>query len=273
MTPFFIWLVVETRKIRRGNGNSVGMGRHPQTLLDMLNMVAVTRFDLESTGVWSFPFTFLVLLLIVAAADVLFSFIPFEIGSGGWLWAISTTVTAVIASYVAERLSMDRRKALISMVLAAAFSVLFYRDLSALVQRTPVQEMTMAASNPFIGMAVYTSAITVVPSALVGVILGGVISSFNFSEKKLKPTFVFPTSTSVKEEVVGHELACVSCGRSLPFDSKFCPFCGREPEHRSLPAPKFCRFCGAHLKYRGMFCPECGDDIEMISKPHIFYSN
>ncbi len=243
------------------------------TLLDMLCMVTVTRFDLESTGVWSIPFTFLVLLLIVAAADVLFSFIPFEIGSGGWLWAISTTATAVIASYVAERLSMDRRKALISMVLAATFSVLFYRDLSALVQRTPVQEMTMAASNPFIGMVVYTSAITVVPSALVGVILGGVISSFRVSRKKFKPTFVFPAATAVIEEAIGHELACVSCGRSLPFDSKFCPFCGKEPEHRALPAPKFCRFCGARLKYRGMFCPECGDEIELISKPHIFYAN
>ena len=248
-------------------------GLTSQTLLDLLRMVAVTRFDLESTGVWSFPFTFLVLLLVVAAADVLFSFIPFEIGSGGWLWAISTTATAVIASYVAERLSMDRRKALISMVLAATFSVLFYRDLSALVQRTPVQEMTMAASNPFIGMVVYTSAITVVPSALVGVILGGVISSFRVSRRKFKPTFVFPAATAVIEEAIGHELACVSCGRSLPFDSKFCPFCGKEPEHRSLPAPKFCRFCGAHLKYRGIFCPECGDEIELISKPHIFYAN
>ena len=250
------------------------MGRHPQTLLDMLYMVTVTRFDLESTGVWSFPFTFLVLLLVVAAADVLFSFIPFEIGSGGWLWAISTAVTAVIASYVAERLSMDRRKALISMTLAVAFSVLFYRDLSALIQRTPVQAMTSATSNPFIGMAVYTSAITVVPSALVGVILGGVISSFRVSENKFKINFEFPSPTAVEEEAgIGHELACASCGRSLPFDSKFCPFCGREPEHRSLPAPKFCRFCGAHLKYSGMFCPECGDEINMISKPHIFYSN
>jgi RNA polymerase subunit RPABC4/transcription elongation factor Spt4 len=239
----------------------------------MLNMVAVTRLDLESTGIWSFPFTVLLLLLVVAAADVLFSFIPFEIGSGGWLWAISTTVTAVIASYVAEKLSMDRRKALISMTLAAAFSVLFYRDLSALVQRTQVQAMTSAASNPFIGMAVYTSAITIIPSALVGVILGGVISSYNVSQTKSKPTFVFPASTAVKEEGVGHELACISCGRSLPFDSKFCPFCGMEPEHRPLPAPKFCRSCRVLLKYNGQYCPECGAEIDMTSKPHVFYSD
>ncbi len=126
----------------------------------------------------------------------------------------------------------------------------------------------MAASNTFLGMAVYTAAITVVPSALVGVII-----SFHVSGKKFKPTFVFPATTPVIEEVIGHELACASCGRSLPFDSKFCPFCGKEPVHRSLPAPKFCRFCGAHLKYRGMFCSECGDEIELISKPHIFYSS
>jgi RNA polymerase subunit RPABC4/transcription elongation factor Spt4 len=239
----------------------------------MLNMVAVTRLDLESTGIWSFPFTALVLLLVVAAADVLFSFIPFEIGSGGWLWAISITVTAIIASYVAEKLTMDRRKALISMALAVAFSVLFYRDLSALVQRTPVQAITSATSNPFIGMAVYTSAITIVPSALVGVILGGVISSYNVSKKQSKPTFVFPTPTVEKEEGVGHELACISCGRSLPFDTKFCPFCGKEPEHRPLPAPKYCRSCRALLKYNGQFCPECGSEIDITSKPHIFYSN
>jgi RNA polymerase subunit RPABC4/transcription elongation factor Spt4 len=239
----------------------------------MLNMVTVTRFDLESTGVWSFPFTVLVLLLVVAATDVLFSFIPFQIGSGGWLWAISVTVTAVIASYVTEKLSMDKRKALISMVLAAAFSVLFYRDLSALVQRTPVQAMTGAVSNPFIGMAVYTSVITVVPSALVGVILGGVISSFKSSKKKFKPSFVFPATTAVQEKGLGHELACVSCGRSLPFDSKFCPFCGKEPEHRPLPAPKFCRSCRALLKYNGQFCPECGVEIDMTSKPPVFYSD
>jgi len=244
-----------------------------QTLPDMLNMVAVPRFDLESTGVWSFPFTVLVLLLVVAAADVLFAFIPFEIGSGGWLWAISITVTSVIASYVAEKLSTDKRKALISMVMAAAFSVLFYRDLSGLVQRTPVLAITSSTSNPFIGMAVYTSAITVIPSAIVGVVLGGVISSFKVKEKKFKPSFEFPASTPVKEEGVGNELACVSCGRSLPFDSKFCPFCGKEPANRSLPAPKFCRFCGAPLKYNGQFCPECGAEIELISKPLAFYSN
>ena len=273
MSPFLFLVVVKKMKIRRGNDNSGGMCRHPQTLRGMLNMVAVTRFDLESTGIWSFPFTVLVLLLVVAAADVLFSFIPFEIGSGGWLWAISITVTAVIASYVAEKLSMDRRKALISMVLAAAFSVLFYRDLSALVQRTPVQAITSATSNPFIGMAVYTSAITVVPSALVGVVLGGVISSFNVSKKKFKPSFAFPAQTAVEEEGVGHELACVSCGRTLPSDSKFCPFCGKEPEHRSLPVPKFCRFCGALLKYNGQFCPECGAEIEMNSKPQVFYTD
>jgi RNA polymerase subunit RPABC4/transcription elongation factor Spt4 len=233
----------------------------------------VTRFDLDSAGIWSFPFTFLVLLLIVAAADVLFSFIPFSVGSNGWLWAISTTVTAIVASYVAEKISMDKKKALVSMVLSAAFSALFYRDITSLLQKTPVQAITSTTSNPFIGMAVYTSAITVIPSALVGVILGGVISSYNVSEKKFKPIFTFPSQVGDDTEKIGSEIACITCGRSLPYDSKFCPFCGKVPESRPIPEPNFCRFCGTHLKYKGKFCPECGDETEMISKAYVFYSN
>jgi RNA polymerase subunit RPABC4/transcription elongation factor Spt4 len=236
-------------------------------------LVEVPRFDLDSSGIWSFPFTFLVLLLIVAAADVLFSFIPFSVGSNGWLWAISTTVTAIVSSYVAEKISMDKKKALISMVLSAAFSALFYRDIISLLQKTPVQAITSTTSNPFIGIAVYTSAITVIPSALVGVILGGVISSYNVSEKKFKPIFTFPSQVTSDVEKIGSEIACMTCGRSLPFDSKFCPFCGKVPESRPIPEPSFCRFCGTHLKYKGKFCPECGDEIEIISKAYVFYSN
>jgi predicted amidophosphoribosyltransferase len=34
----------------------------------------------------------------------------------------------------------------------------------------------------------------------------------------------------------------------------------------------YCRFCGSSLKYQGQFCPECGREIDMVSKPLVFYS-
>ncbi|MDP7207381.1 MAG: hypothetical protein QGH14_02205, partial [Candidatus Bathyarchaeota archaeon] len=65
---------------------------------------------------------------------------------------------------------MDRRKILIAMTLSATFYVLFYRALLFLIQRTSVQEVTMANTDPFIWMVAYTAAITMVPRFIIGVI-------------------------------------------------------------------------------------------------------
>lgn len=49
---------------------------------------------------------------------------------------------------------------------------------------------------------------------------------------------------------------CVSCGRDVPADGSFCPYCGeRQPKRR------FCAQCGAVLRDTDKFCTECGAKI------------
>ncbi|MDP6458944.1 MAG: hypothetical protein QGF78_06435, partial [Candidatus Bathyarchaeota archaeon] len=79
---------------------------------------------------------------------------------------------------------MDRRKVLIAITLSATFYVLFYREILSLIQRTSVHEVTMANTDPFIWMVAYTAAITVVSSAIIGVILVCVLPLFHVSRKK-----------------------------------------------------------------------------------------
>jgi hypothetical protein len=131
----------------------------------------------EPLSLWSIPFTLLLIMLILAAADVLFPFIPLEISHGTWMWAFSTMITTICASLVAEKLSMDRKRAVVSMAGAAAFSILFYRGISSFLQRSLVNSIQSIIPNPFVEMAVYTSVLTIIPGALVGVIFGGVLGS------------------------------------------------------------------------------------------------
>jgi RNA polymerase subunit RPABC4/transcription elongation factor Spt4 len=219
----------------------------------------------EPLSLWSIPFTLLLIMLILAAADVLFPFIPLEISHGTWMWAFSTMITTICASLVAEKLSMDRKRAVVSMAGAAAFSILFYRGISSFLQRSLVNSIQSIIPNPFVEMAVYTSVLTIIPGALVGVIFGGVLGSLPIR-----------ISTKRKEEPeiqkYGVGKICIRCEQGLPIDSSFCPFCGAQPEQRSTPLMMYCRFCGSSLKYRGQFCPECGREIDMVSKPLVFYS-
>lgn len=226
----------------------------------------------EPLSLWSIPFTLLLIMLILAAADVLFQFIPLKISHGTWMWAFSTVITTVCASLVAEKLSMDSRRAVISMAGAAAFSILFYRSISSFLQRSVVSSIQSIIPNPFVEMAVYTSVLTIIPGALVGVIFGGVLSSLpNRTSPKRKISFeILPEEPKPQGQGVGK--VCGRCEQGIPIDSSFCPFCGAQPEQRSAPQMMYCRFCGSPLKYRGQFCPECGREIDMISKPLVFYS-
>lgn len=239
---------------------------------DTMNLESIKRLGEESPGVWSFPLTILLIVLIVAAADVLFKFLPMRIEQNGWMWIFSTLVTAVIASLVTEKLSMDVKKATISMTLAMAFSILFYRDISSMFLRSPVEAIQSSISNPFIGMAVYTSALAIAPGALFGALLGGMVASIPFEKTGgMKIGLdIHVDEPSVQSST--YERVCSGCGRSLPLDSKFCPFCSGEPQSRPVPEVRFCRLCGSRLKYVGRFCPECGQEIGLNSNTLVYYS-
>ncbi len=239
---------------------------------DPINMNFNVRDFHEPLSLWSIPFTLLLIMLILAAADVLFQFIPLDISHGTWMWAFSTVITTICASLVAEKLSMDKRRALLSMASAAAFSILFYRVISSFLQRSLVSSMQSVIPNPFVEMAVYISVLTIIPGAIVGVIFGGILGSIPvrpFTKKKI--TFEIPPAFTSPQRL-GVEKVCARCGQAVPLDSSFCPFCGAEPEQRSVPLMMYCRFCGSQLRYQGQFCPECGREIEMVSKPLVFYS-
>lgn len=226
----------------------------------------------EPLSLWSIPFTLLLIMLVLAAADILFQFIPLEISHGTWMWAFSTVITTIFASLVAEKLSMDNRRALLSMASATAFSILFYRNVLAFLQGSLVSSIQSAIPNPFVKMVVYTSVLTVIPGALVGVVIGGVLGSIPTRRSTMK-RFIFDIPP-VETESPGYgvEKVCSRCERAIPIDSRFCSFCGAEPEQRTAPQMMYCRFCGSQIRFRGQFCPECGREIDMISKPLVFYS-
>jgi len=227
----------------------------------------------ESPTLWAIPFTILMIILIIAAADMLFPFLPLTIGQRTWMWAVSTLVTTIIASLVTEIIYLNSRRALLSMALAATVSTVLYIELSNFFQRTVVDAVLSVVPNALLGGAVYTVILTVVPGVLTGVVLSGVLG-------------FFPVSTGMGHEAAdwsaalrstdgqwpGFEKVCERCGHPAPFESKFCPFCGVELMRRHAPPVRFCRFCGARIYLVGQYCPECGGEINMLSKPSVYIS-
>jgi len=227
----------------------------------------------ESPTLWAIPFTILMIILIIAAADMLFPFLSLNISQRMWIWAVSTLVTTIIASLVTEIISLNSRRALLSMALAATVSTVLYVELSNFIQRTVVDAVLSVVPNPLLGSAMYAVILTVVPGALTGVVLGGVLG-------------FFPVSTRVGHEAAdrsaslrstdgqwpGFEKVCERCSHPAPFESKFCPFCGVELMRRHAPPVRFCRFCGARIYLVGQYCPECGGEINMLSKPSVYIS-
>jgi hypothetical protein len=227
----------------------------------------------ESPTLWSIPFAILMVILIVAAADMVFPFLPLNISLRTWMWAVSTLITTIISSLVTEIISLNNRRALLSMGLAAVVSTVIYIDLHDFIQRTVVNAVESVIPNPLLGNAVYAVILTVVPGALTGVVLGGI---FGF----------FPSPRQTKQEMMdlddnlkpaykqwpGYEKICTRCGHPAPFDSKFCPFCGVELMKQKANPVRFCRFCGSRIYIVGKYCPECGREITIISKPSVFIS-
>lgn len=227
----------------------------------------------ESPTLWSIPFTILMIILIIAAADMLFPFLPLNISQRTWMWAVSTLVTTIIASLVTEFISLNSRRALLSMLLAATVSTVIYIELFNFIQRTVVDAVTSVVPNPLLGGAIYTIILTVVPAALTGVILGGILGFFPIPSKmrnELTSLSVNPSST--RGQWSGFEKVCKRCGHPAPFESKFCPFCGVDLMRRHAPPVRFCRFCGSRIYLVGRYCPECGQEITMLSRPSVYIS-
>ncbi len=233
----------------------------------------------ESPTLWSIPFAILMVILIMAAADMLFPFLPLNISRQTWMWAVSTLITTIISSLVTEIISLNNRRALISMGLAAIVSTVIYIDLSKFIQRTVVEAVQGVIPNPLLGSAMYTVVLTVVPGALTGVILGGIFGFFPIPLKTEQAVqnlqsipIQEPPAKLPKGQWSGFEKLCTRCGHPAPFESKFCPFCGVELVRQQAPPVRFCRFCGARIYLLGKYCPECGLEIAILSKPSVYIS-
>lgn len=58
------------------------------------------------------------------------------------------------------------------------------------------------------------------------------------------------------------ERACEQCGRMLPDEATFCPYCGAAaPAPAAEAALRFCAHCGAPLREGSRFCARCGQVI------------
>jgi RNA polymerase subunit RPABC4/transcription elongation factor Spt4 len=237
-------------------------------------MVTMVKSARDPPLLWSIPFTLLLVTVIVAVADTFLPFVSLNVASSTWIWIASTLITAIVASLVSEFIAVDNRRAMVAMVAASIVFTLIYQDLSKAIRITVTNVIQGAVPNPLLGNVVYLATLTVVPGALTGVVLGGIFGSFpGKSELKVNaPLSVTPTSF-VEPPLTGYEKICNRCGRHLPFESSYCPFCGVKLIRRQAPAVKYCRFCGTCISYLGQFCPDCGKEIDMISRSHIYISN
>jgi len=233
-------------------------------------MVSFTRNVSDPPILWSIPFSLLIATVVLAALDKLFPVIPLNVGPGTWMWAVSTLITTIMASLVAEMISDDSRRAMLAMVLSSVVFTLIYKDISNVVRKSIMENVQGAIPNPLISMVVYTSVLTIVPGALTGVIFGGVLGSFPVSTA-LNPKSQLSIAPKEAEEprLPGLEKVCGQCGYASPLESRFCPYCSTELTMRRAPTVQYCRFCGARINYLGQFCPDCGKVIDIVSKPRI----
>ena len=220
---------------------------------------------------WSIPFTILLITIILAAADTFLPFVPLNQSPQTWMWIASTMVTAIMSSLIAEIITRDGRRGLTSMVFGAVVFSLAYKNIFNIFQRSVVDVVQSSIPNPLLGSAVYTSILTVLPGALSGIVLGGVIGVIpGRKPKELKENLVLSTTT-LSDVAVTYEMLCNRCGHTSSRDSKFCPFCGVELTRREVPVIKYCRFCGARINYLGQFCPDCGLEIDQVSRPQVYF--
>ncbi len=227
----------------------------------------------EAPIMWVVPFSFLVLVIVVAATDRAFPFLPWQVSDRTWIWAASGIVGASVAAYLTEFLGSDSRRVLLSMGSTAVASLLAFGYFEGFFQRTIVTAVQGVVPNSLVGGAVYASFLTIVPGALMGATFGGLVGlSSSLSEGKVEEAIGTPRPQVTADQWPGYEKACGRCGHVAPFESSYCPYCGVELERRRAPQVKFCRFCGSRIYFIGKFCPDCGREIDTISKREVYVS-
>ncbi len=187
------------------------------------------------------------------------------------MWMASTLTTAVVSSLVTEKLTSDNRRTAISMVLASVLFSALYGPISGFFSKAVVNVVRASIPNPFLGMALSTFTITLMPGVLSGILLGGFFSIVPLSRKGIKDVFT-KDSIDAPEPDLGYVKMCGRCGHNAPYDSRFCPYCGVPLTRREVPIIRFCRFCGSKISFLGQFCPDCGKEIEQRSRSLVYIS-
>lgn len=71
-----------------------------------------------------------------------------------------------------------------------------------------------------------------------------------------------PSLTPASAAPSASERSCAHCGKPLPPEATFCPYCGRAA---AAPAKaeedRYCVYCGAPLRPQARFCARCGHEI------------
>lgn len=60
---------------------------------------------------------------------------------------------------------------------------------------------------------------------------------------------------------VALERLCAHCGKPLPPEATFCPYCGQAAAAPSKEEDRYCAYCGAPLRPKARFCARCGREI------------
>ncbi|RJS88402.1 zinc ribbon domain-containing protein [Candidatus Bathyarchaeota archaeon] len=219
-------------------------------------------------SVWVVPLFALAIVFLMAIVDLLFAFYFLKVDQHIWMWALSSLITVVVASVVAEVISLNSRRALFSLILAGIVSVVIYLDIAIFLHEKVVNVLQGIIPNPLLNDTLYATIMTFIPGITIGGLIGAVIG-------------LFPTGRTRRAEkgrITGMETTkwvekyCTRCGYIAPFDSNYCPYCGAVLSKRYVPVMRFCRYCGAKVYPTGEYCPECGREIRFASRPEIYIS-
>ena len=86
-------------------------------------------------------------------------------------------------------------------------------------------------------------------------LFGGLIALFVFLIRRSQRLSPF------KEKNADLFISCPNCGNRMPYDSRFCPFCGIKLAQNKAIYPVFCGKCGTELSTASNFCISCGSRI------------